>query len=242
MHLISSISSLSTYFPKANATSPTGSFRDGVWGGTQRGMCSQVRLLTDLDDPRVTIGTVFIGMPDYYKLLKGRTAESDIPMEPPFVPDAFVSYVNRTDPAHKPYDAHSSKKNPFWDKKIFVGSGGADPLVHFSYSSEFLEKLVLGPKRRKSTNESLEIYVQPDTEHRVTKESAYKKTYPVLDLAGRWVYRWSIAKEPVEPGPPPKVPGGTHARPPPSETTEPAFRPSTKPDEPSSAPAGPTDS
>ena len=137
-------------------------------------LASTWRKLT-LDDARFTIGTVFIGAPDYYKLLVGRTAENNIPFAPPYIPDALISYVNRTDPAHKPYDSYNRQENPFWGKKLFAGCGGVDPLVHFSYSSEFLQNVVLGPRNDDETAQSLEVYVQPDIPHEVTSESTYAK-------------------------------------------------------------------
>ncbi|WFD01615.1 hypothetical protein MOBT1_000291 [Malassezia obtusa] len=86
---------------------------------------------------------------------------------------SFVEYVNRTDPATKPYRSHSAKKNPFYGKKIFAACGAADPLVQFDYSREFLENVVVGPARNKTAQQSLEVYVQPDVQHLVTDESTY---------------------------------------------------------------------
>lgn len=147
---------------------------DAAWVATPRGTSWPVRDLSDADDPRVETGVVFIGSPDYFKLLEGRTAENKIPMEAPYVPNAFMQTLNRTNPANKPYTSYNPKVNPFWGKRIFAGSGAADPLVHFSYSSEFLSKLVLGPKGDDDAEQSLEVYVQPHVPHTVTNESTLR--------------------------------------------------------------------
>lgn len=152
-------------------------------------------------------GVVFIGMPDYNALIQQRVEQMKFAAEPPIVPLSFAKLVNATDPAMKPYTSTDPSKNPFWGKHIMQANGGTDPLVPFSMSSNFLSRVVLGPDSAK-TNESLEIFVQPKTQHEVTTE--------MLDLAGRWIYRWEIAKKPDNLQPEPSLPTPTYARPPPN--------------------------
>ncbi|PKI84508.1 hypothetical protein MVES1_001826 [Malassezia vespertilionis] len=159
-------------------------------------------------DPRVTVGVSCIGTPDYYNLMEGRAALNKVPLKPPSAPASFVRLVNATGPVNTPYTSYNAT-NPFWGKKIFAASGEKDPVVSFAYSRSFLEKLVLGPKDDPLTNESFMVYVQPSTKHQVTTE--------MLELAGRWVYRWGIAEQPTPlepklelrglrvPGPPPRT-------------------------------------
>ena len=115
------------------------------------------------------VGCPMIGMPDYNKLLVGRAQEANASLTPPTIPKTFATLVNETNPANLPYTAKNDT-NPFWNKKVLTTNGGADPLVHFDYSREFLANLVLGPE--KSSNDSLEVFVQPQVPHFVMPQSA----------------------------------------------------------------------
>jgi len=153
----------------------------------------------------VSTGVVFIGMPDYNALIRQRTSQINFKAEPPVVPNSFAKLVNKTDPSMMPYTSTDPSKNPFWGKHIFQANGGIDNLVPFSLSAHFLSRLVLGPRNKEARN-SLELFIQPNTPHQVTTE--------MLELAGRWIYRWEIAKAPTNLRPAPTLPTPTHARPP----------------------------
>ena len=144
-------------------------------------------------------------MPDYNALMKQRLSQMNLTVGPPYVPHTFAVLVNQTDPAKTPYTSKNSTLNPFWGKHIFQANGGIDNLVPFSLSAHFLSRLVLGPRNKEARN-SLELFIQPNTPHQVTTE--------MLELAGRWIYRWEIAKAPTNLRPAPTLPTPTHARPP----------------------------
>lgn len=149
-------------------------------------------------------GVVFIGMPDYNALMRQRTAQMNLTVGPPFVPDTFAKLVNQTDPAMTPYTSKNASKNPFWHKHIFQANGGDDPLVPFNLSEHFLSKLVLGPPSKR-TNESLQIYVEPNIPHDVTPN--------MIKLAAQWIYRWELAKTSNVKMPHIRMNGSTMSRP-----------------------------
>ena len=131
--------------------------------------CAQRALIAYADEPRVRTGDIFIGMPDYNKLISQRLQISKLKRGPPYVPLSFAKLVNATDPAMSHYTSRSPKQNPYWGKHIFTASGGADPLVPFDLSREFLRKLVLG--KGATARNSLSVFIQPQTPHFVTTES-----------------------------------------------------------------------
>ncbi|WFD30937.1 hypothetical protein MSPP1_001963 [Malassezia sp. CBS 17886] len=184
---------------------PMGDRHIASWSVSGRSLGGHTAWHVLADEPRVKTAAVLIGMPDYTKLLKGRANETHKPYAPPYVPHSLLQLINRTDPSKKPYDSHNPRHNPFWGKHIFTASGAIDPLVNFNYSREFLRHLVLGPRKSKLARESLEVFVQPHTEHQATNE--------MLELASRWIYRWSIGKGTADVEPPPKLPTPTFARP-----------------------------
>jgi len=74
-----------------------------------------------------------------------------------------LALVRNEGPPSTPYFSEDSS-NPFFGKKILVLSGGADPLVPWTASQTFVERLVVGPKGVKK------VVVQPDTGHTCTLE------------------------------------------------------------------------
>lgn len=98
-----------------------------------------------------------------------RAIKSNLQDVPPVVPPSLRELFKRVDPAMMPY-REPSPRNPFWGKKICACCGADDKLVRWSYSEEFLTHLVVAPPAEQ--RESLEIFVQPNTGHTVTDESA----------------------------------------------------------------------
>ena len=135
-------------------------------------------------DPRVRVGVPFIGMPDYEKLLAQRTKTSNVNDGPPQVPDTLRALIRRIDPAKQPY-REASPSNPFFGKKICICCGEDDKLVRFSFSEEFIRGLVVAPPNSEEARRSLEVFVQPNTGHKVTSE--------MLALGGRWLAQWALA-------------------------------------------------
>lgn len=123
-------------------------------------------------EPIIRVGVPFIGTPDFQKLLAQRTKASDLPDAPPQVPLSLRSVIQRIDPARAPYN-RPDPSNPFFGKKICSCSGEDDHLVRWSFSEEFLKSLVVAPPGSEEANRSLEIFLQPNTGHKVTPESKY---------------------------------------------------------------------
>jgi hypothetical protein len=77
------------------------------------------------------------------KLMNMRAQGYGLELIPPLFPDSLNDFVRRNDPASAPYDQNSSN-NPFLGKKILVLSGKDDPLVPWTASQEFVERLEVG--------------------------------------------------------------------------------------------------
>ena len=123
-------------------------------------------------EPMVRVGVSFIGTPDYQKLLAQRTKASDLPNAPPQVPQSLRAVIQKIDPAQTPYQRPDAS-NPFFGKKICSCSGEDDHLVRWSFSEEFLKSVVVAPPGSEEAIRSLEIFLQPNTGHKVTTESTY---------------------------------------------------------------------
>jgi len=116
-------------------------------------------------DPRITVGVPIIGCPDYLALISGRAELAGVKFEPPHMPQSLLELIQRDDPAASPCDASSSpSSNPFFGKKILVLSGEADPLVPWSASEGFVEKLYVGDKGTKK------VVIAPGVGHTCTPE------------------------------------------------------------------------
>jgi pimeloyl-ACP methyl ester carboxylesterase len=94
-------------------------------------------------DERISFGIPIIGCPDYLKLMEQRAAKFSIAVAPPFFPPSLVELVKRRDPAAKAFDREDGA-NPYLGKKVLVLAGGADPLVPWEASREFVERLEVG--------------------------------------------------------------------------------------------------
>jgi len=123
-------------------------------------------------EPLVRVGVSFIGTPDFQKLVAQRTKASNLPDAPPQVPQSLRAVMQRIDPAQMPYQRPDAS-NPFFGKKICSCSGEDDHLVRWSFSEEFLKSVVVAPPGSEEANRSLEIFLQPNTGHKVTTESTY---------------------------------------------------------------------
>ena len=80
--------------------------------------------------------------------------------------------MRQIDPAMQPH-SEVTPLNPFFGKKICVCSGEDDKLVRWSFSEEFVKSLVVAPPNSEIARLSLEVFVQPETGHKVTPESMY---------------------------------------------------------------------
>ena len=99
------------------------------------------------------------GCPDYLALMSSRAAESSVPTEPPYFPKSFLEYLKLHDPANVPYTA-SDASNPYRGKKILVLSGKEDPIVPWTASEGFVEKLNVGEE-----GGIKEVFVEPGIGH-----------------------------------------------------------------------------
>jgi predicted esterase len=79
-----------------------------------------------------------------------------------------VKWVKSTDPASSTVDITSSSKdvNPFVDKRILVLSGGADKLVPWEASKDFVDALYVDGRR----GGIKQVFVQDGAGHEVTEE------------------------------------------------------------------------
>ncbi|THH16654.1 hypothetical protein EW146_g4015 [Bondarzewia mesenterica] len=115
------------------------------------------------NDPRIAIGVPVIGCPDYLRLLTFRAQGANIPLLPPYLPSALFSLLRKDDPAAVAFRSSRPAENPFIGKKVLVLSGGADQLVPWDASREFVEGLEVGEAGRKK------VVVEKDTGHAYTE-------------------------------------------------------------------------
>lgn len=135
-------------------------------------------------EPRIQVGVPFIGTPDFQKLVAQRTRSSGLENGPPQVPNSLRVLMRQIDPAMQPH-SEVTPLNPFFGKKICVCSGEDDKLVRWSFSEEFVKSLVVAPPNSEIARLSLEVFVQPETGHKVTPE--------MLARGGRWLAQWALA-------------------------------------------------
>ncbi|PWZ02485.1 hypothetical protein BCV70DRAFT_168376 [Testicularia cyperi] len=141
------------------------------------------------NEPRITVGVPFIGMPDYTRLLNSRTRTQFVANGPPYVPASLKALIDKIDPAKQPYDIFDSVKNPFWGKKICVLSGARDKLVLWDWNQDFLNALVLAePQGPTATMPGLKVSQKQGVGHEVTAE--------MVEDAGEWIYNWAVAPQP----------------------------------------------
>ncbi|KAI0759565.1 Alpha/Beta hydrolase protein [Trametes elegans] len=113
------------------------------------------------DDPRVKLGIPIIGCPDYLKLIRPRAEAVGLAFGPPYFPATLVEYVRAHDPAAAPHTAREG--NPFWGKRVLVLSGGADEIVPWRASEEFVGELEVGEGREGGGRK--EVLVEEGTGH-----------------------------------------------------------------------------
>lgn len=115
------------------------------------------------------------------KLITKRAKYSGVALAPPAFPDSLREYIARNDPARAPYTA-SDASNPFYNKNILVLSGGDDPLVPFTYSEEFVDRLNVGPKGIKR------VHVAPGVGHECTPE--------MVKQMSEFIWEFSLSSSP----------------------------------------------
>jgi len=134
------------------------------------------------NDPRITIGIPIIGCPSFLDLMLPRAAQYSL-SGPPTFPQSLVSYVQSNDPSSTKFTSPDPSQNPFIGKKILVLSGGADKLVPWKASQEFVEGLNVGEKGVKV------VYVQDGTGHECTQE--------MIRHLGEFVVEWGVIKQAI---------------------------------------------
>ncbi|KAF7300644.1 hypothetical protein HMN09_00949900 [Mycena chlorophos] len=105
-------------------------------------------------DPRLEVVIPIIGCPSYLNLISRRAEAQGVAVAAPHFPQTFL----------KTLEAQAPKPEHFAGKRLLVLSGGADPLVPWAASQEFVSRLgSAGPGKR-------EIVVLPDVGHAVPEE------------------------------------------------------------------------
>lgn len=136
--------------------------------------------LTLRNDPRVSIGIPIVGSADYLTLLEGRAKQSSLSLSPPYIPDTLRELIKKNDPVWTPYEA-SDSTNPFVGKKILALSGAIDPLVPWSASETFFNKLNVG------RNGAKKVVVEPDVGHTCTPA--------MLNLAAGFIWEHALSEQ-----------------------------------------------
>ncbi|KAJ3864499.1 Alpha/Beta hydrolase protein [Lentinula novae-zelandiae] len=116
-------------------------------------------------EPRIQVGIPIIGCPDYLSLISERAAKFGISVDSAskHFPESLLKLIKEGSPPSTPYLAQDAS-NPFFGKKVLVLSGGADPLVPWNASQNFVDGLEVGIGGYKK------VVVQPDAGHKVTAE------------------------------------------------------------------------
>jgi len=160
------IDSLPSYlYPSGERSIDTWAVAGISLGGHSTWMCLK-------NDPRISVGIPIIGCPDFLKLMSKRAIDHGLHVGPPTFPDSLVQWVKSTDPASSTADITSSSKelNPFVDKRILVLSGGADMLVPWEASKDFVDALYVDHNR----GGVKQVFVQDGAGHECTEEMASK--------------------------------------------------------------------
>ncbi|KAF7773310.1 hypothetical protein Agabi119p4_5477 [Agaricus bisporus var. burnettii] len=123
---------------------PTGKRSIKTWGVAGKSLGGHSAWLALGQDERISFGIPIIACPDYLKLMEKRASRFSLPIAPPYFPASLIELVRRRDPVMKAFD-RVDDANPYLGKKVLVLSGGADKLVPWEASREFVEKLAVGP-------------------------------------------------------------------------------------------------
>ncbi|KAF9067221.1 Alpha/Beta hydrolase protein [Rhodocollybia butyracea] len=129
-------------------------------------------------EPRITVGVPIIGCPDYLKLMSGRAAKYGISVDESgnkYFPKSLLRVIKERGALSTPYFVEDSS-NPFYGKRILILSGAEDPLVPWSASQSFVEKLRVGPAGIKK------VVVQPDTGHKFSPEMVVEMSVWLRDV------------------------------------------------------------
>ncbi|TFY72054.1 hypothetical protein EVG20_g977 [Dentipellis fragilis] len=124
----------------------------GTWAVSGISLGGHATWLALRNDPRVRIGIPIIGCPDYTRLLAPRAAAAGLTLSPPYFPASLRELVQRSDPIGVAFRSTVPGENPFLGKRILVLSGGADTLVPWAASQEFVDGLEVGPQGRKKVH------------------------------------------------------------------------------------------
>lgn len=108
-------------------------------------------------DPRITHLCPIIGSPSTTALLKDRAAKQGLEYAPPTFPKSLQRQLDKTDPLNLPVSVWQGKD-------ILVVSAAEDALVNYYYGASHL----LVDKLRQA-NVSVDVHIQPDVKHTVTK-------------------------------------------------------------------------
>ncbi|KIO26309.1 hypothetical protein M407DRAFT_243771 [Tulasnella calospora MUT 4182] len=146
--------------------------RWGVIGVSLGGHAAWIALK---EEPRLSLGIPIIGCPNYLGLMEARAIKNGIATGPPIFPESLRKYIVEHDPVSVPYKEESSS-NPFVGKHILVSSGGADELVPWEFSKEFVEGLVVGKEGVKR------VFLQDGIGHSTTPE--------MMEGAAKFVASW----------------------------------------------------
>lgn len=95
--------------------------------------------------------------------MEARAIKNGVTTGPPIFPETLRKYIVDHDPVSVPYREESSS-NPFIGRHVLVLSGGADELVPWEFSKEFVDGLVVGDEGVKR------VIVQDGIGHATTPE------------------------------------------------------------------------
>jgi len=157
---------------------PSGERKIEEWGTGGISLGGHASWIALSKEPRLSFGVLIIGCPDYISLMTQRAQRASVPFAPPAIPDSFLEYVKKNDPAQQPYKV-TNQSNPFFGKKICVLSGGADTLVPWTSSKEFVEGLEVGDGVK-------EVFVEEAAGHECTPA--------MVDKLAKFVWRMSLSK------------------------------------------------
>jgi len=106
------------------------------WGVSGKSLGGHSSWIALSQDPRIKTGIPMIGCPDYVRLMTGRAGKYDIDTsKAPYFPESFKVLLKRVDVA----SICAAGAQPFRGKQVLVLSGGADHLVPWKASQEFVE-------------------------------------------------------------------------------------------------------
>lgn len=140
---------------------------------TRHILLTHAHAISNLIDPRVTVGIPIIGCASYTTLITNRAKTSGIPLAAPYLPSHFLSTIAKLEAAAQPASRFSGKR-------ILVLSGGSDKLVPAAYNEPFLE----GLRTDGFGEDALRVRVFEGAGHEVVEG--------MVEEMERWVRIWLI--------------------------------------------------